>query len=244
VAKRTLRLSSGPGAGQEIEIERELVVGREGCDVTIDDSELSRRHAAFRPAENGVEVEDLGSLNGTFVDGERISGTRVVTLTAKIKLGTSEGSLELAAADVTRAAAVIKPDEGDVAAPDVTAPRAIPEPEVTAKRPIPEPDVTAKRPIPEPDVTAKRPIADPDVTAPRAIPEPEVTAKRAIPEPDVTAKRPIPQPDVTAKRDVPPPGATAKRPTAEQGPSEGPPVPLIVGIVAAIVLIVLIVLLA
>jgi FHA domain len=266
VAKRTLRFSSGAGAGQEIEIEEEIVVGREGCDLTIDDPELSRRHVAFRPVENGVEVEDLGSLNGTFVDGRRITDPQILTAGARVKLGTSEGNLELAQPDLTRAAPIVEPDltakrevpEPDltraapIVEPDVTAPREILEPDMTAQRPIAEPDVTAPREIPEPDMTAQRPIAEPDVTAPREIPEPDMTAQRPIAEPDVTAKRGIPSPDVTARRPVaeqgPPGGPTPPVPPPQQpadaGGRGGPPLPLIGGVVVALAVIVAIVLLA
>ena len=70
---RTLRITSGPAAGQEMELENELTVGREGADLVIVDEEMSRRHAVLRPVDGGVEVEDLGSTNGTLVDGRRIS---------------------------------------------------------------------------------------------------------------------------------------------------------------------------
>src|SRR5271166_3132597 len=91
----TLTVTSGPAAGTEVEVEGELIIGRRDADLTIPDPELSRRHAAVRPVEAGVVVEDLGSLNGTFVDGERISGP--VTLTAAtVRVGCSELSLKLA----------------------------------------------------------------------------------------------------------------------------------------------------
>ena len=68
-----LVVTKGPLAGQRLELDGELVIGREGAPVTIEDSELSRRHAAVRPVMGGFEVEDLGSLNGTFVNGNRIN---------------------------------------------------------------------------------------------------------------------------------------------------------------------------
>jgi len=53
----------------------ELVLGRsEGCDVTIADGSVSRLHARLVADIEGVYVEDLGSANGTFVDGERTHG--------------------------------------------------------------------------------------------------------------------------------------------------------------------------
>ena len=58
----TLVVTQGSLTGQRLELEGELVIGREGVAVTIDDSELSRRHAAVRPVQGGFEIEDLGSL--------------------------------------------------------------------------------------------------------------------------------------------------------------------------------------
>ena len=50
----------------------QYVVGRTpGADIVIKDMTLSRRHARLVRTANSLTVEDLGSLNGTFVDGER-----------------------------------------------------------------------------------------------------------------------------------------------------------------------------
>src|SRR6185312_13792373 len=68
-----LIVRSGPRAGERIELVGELVVGRENADLTVHDEEVSRRHLAVRPHEDGVELEDLGSTNGTFVDGARVT---------------------------------------------------------------------------------------------------------------------------------------------------------------------------
>ncbi len=83
----TLTITTGPHEGQSIECDRELVVGREGADLTVEDSEMSRRHATIRPVAGGLEIEDLGSLNGTFVDGKRISGVTTLTGGASLKMG-------------------------------------------------------------------------------------------------------------------------------------------------------------
>jgi pSer/pThr/pTyr-binding forkhead associated (FHA) protein len=57
-----------------------VLFGREGADVLIDDPEVSRQHALVRPADGALEVTDLGSVNGTFVNGERIyEPTRIAT---------------------------------------------------------------------------------------------------------------------------------------------------------------------
>ena len=101
-----LVVREGPQAGQRIELDRELVVGREGEGVAIDDAELSRLHAAFRPRGGGAEVEDLGSLNGTFVNGNRIQSPTQLNAGDTNKLGQTVIAIEGARAAATVAAAV------------------------------------------------------------------------------------------------------------------------------------------
>ena len=90
-----LVITSGQLEGRRIEVERELVVGRENVDVEIDDSELSRRHFAVRPVAGGLEVEDLGSRNGTRVDGTRIDGPTRVRHGAVVTVGMTMFTVEL-----------------------------------------------------------------------------------------------------------------------------------------------------
>jgi hypothetical protein len=109
-----LVFTKGPLTGRRLELEGELVIGREGAAVTIDDSELSRRHAAFRPVEGGIEVEDLGSLNGTLVNGQRITAPTRLAAGDSIKLGQSVLELEGAPASATVVSAV--PEQSAAAA--------------------------------------------------------------------------------------------------------------------------------
>ena len=106
-----LLVTQGPLAGRKFELDRELVIGREGEAVTIDDSELSRRHAVVRPVEGGFEVDDLGSLNGTFVNGKRIAGATRLVGGDSIKIGRSVLEIEAEAvhAPPTMASAVPPP---------------------------------------------------------------------------------------------------------------------------------------
>lgn len=67
---------SGPLAGEEIEVEEEIVIGRDEADVEIEDSAVSRQHARFRATDDGLEVTDLESTNGTYVNGDRITEPR------------------------------------------------------------------------------------------------------------------------------------------------------------------------
>ena len=106
-----LVVMQGPLAGRKFELDRELVIGREGDAVTIDDSELSRRHAVVRPVEGGFEVDDLGSLNGTFVNGKRIAGATRLVGGDSIKIGRTVLEIEAEAvhAPPTMASAVPPP---------------------------------------------------------------------------------------------------------------------------------------
>jgi pSer/pThr/pTyr-binding forkhead associated (FHA) protein len=100
-----LVITQGPLVGRRIDLQGELVIGREGAALTIEDSELSRRHAAVRPVADGYEVEDLGSLNGTFVNGRRIDGPTRLAGGDAIKLGKTVLELEAARAPATVASA-------------------------------------------------------------------------------------------------------------------------------------------
>ena len=67
---------SGANVGRSYEIgDRELVVGRDSiCEISLPMRTVSRRHARFGRDKQGFYVEDLGSVNGTFVNGERLVG--------------------------------------------------------------------------------------------------------------------------------------------------------------------------
>jgi predicted component of type VI protein secretion system len=74
-------------SGRRIEIISETLLGRVEQDLTIEDPEISRRHAAVRPVGDDLEVEDLGSTNGTFVNEERIEGARKLAHKDVIRVG-------------------------------------------------------------------------------------------------------------------------------------------------------------
>jgi hypothetical protein len=76
LADSSLVIHEGSGAGSEHPVDGELILGREDstADLVINDPGVSRRHARVLADNGGVIVEDLGSSNGTYVNGERISG--------------------------------------------------------------------------------------------------------------------------------------------------------------------------
>jgi diguanylate cyclase (GGDEF)-like protein len=64
-------------AGRAVVLEGEVVLGRDdGCALRLDADDVSRRHARIVPDGDGHAVVDLGSTNGTFVNGERVVAAR------------------------------------------------------------------------------------------------------------------------------------------------------------------------
>jgi DNA-binding winged helix-turn-helix (wHTH) protein len=60
----------GPLKGQRWPLNHTVVLGREStCDVVIADRQISRFHARLTPTNEGIMVEDLGSKNGTHLNG-------------------------------------------------------------------------------------------------------------------------------------------------------------------------------
>jgi pSer/pThr/pTyr-binding forkhead associated (FHA) protein len=72
----SLVIHEGAGAGSEHPLSGQLILGREHptADLVIPDPGVSRRHARVLPGNGTVIVEDLGSSNGTYVNGHRITG--------------------------------------------------------------------------------------------------------------------------------------------------------------------------
>ena len=89
-----LIFATGPQAGRRLEVVAELVLGREEGDVVLDDAEVSRRHAAVRPLTGALEVADLGSLNGTWVNGARITRPTRLAAGDTLKVGATELTVE------------------------------------------------------------------------------------------------------------------------------------------------------
>lgn len=129
-----------------------MTIGRDPlADIVIDDPEISRQHARLTLTDSGYQVQDLGSTNGTYVDGKRLAGE-----TASLR----NGQILMTGSNVTMVYEVISAAADPMAT--MVAPAGIP----FMPEPMPEPE-----PIPEPapipnDATALfsepvKPAADP-----------------------------------------------------------------------------------
>ena len=93
-----LLIKSGPLAGRRIELGHQLTVGRGVADLVIDDPAISRRHALFRAAGDVLEVEDLGSRNGTKVNGDRIGAVTTLRPGDTVEFGGTVVEVEVESA--------------------------------------------------------------------------------------------------------------------------------------------------
>ena len=81
--------SGGGRAGETFLLEgEETTVGRSPeCDIFLDDVTVSRRHAAVRRRSGALEIEDLGSLNGTYLNRKRIESSARLSDGDELQIG-------------------------------------------------------------------------------------------------------------------------------------------------------------
>ena len=125
MADYVLEIVEGPEAGRMIPLAGPTDIGRDpGAGVALQQDELlSRRHVRITPEADGARVEDLGSHNGTFVDGDEIQSPAHLAVDGQLLVGVTVLQLRTAATVASGA---------------------------TALRPIPA-DFTAMRPLPAAD---------------------------------------------------------------------------------------------
>ena len=76
-------------AGRECLLEDEVTIGRSAdCTITLEDAYISQQHARVSVSSRGVVVEDLGSTNGTFLNNEKVRGSKQAHLGDRIRVGT------------------------------------------------------------------------------------------------------------------------------------------------------------
>lgn len=109
----------------------EITLGRSrSCDVSVSDPSVSRRHVFLRMESGEVVLQDLGSSNGTFIDGGRVRGTTRIGDGAELRLGDARLFLRVREA---------------AEKPDPPRPRLVPQPSVEDGAPalgaLPEDDL-------------------------------------------------------------------------------------------------------
>ena len=110
MSEYVLEIVEGPQVGRQVQLAQQPVeIGRgTGAGIEIDGDQLvSRHHARLTPTSGGVVVEDLGSSNGTFVDGDEIHSPAVLTPGGRLAVGVSV--LELRTVDQAAEGTVVRP---------------------------------------------------------------------------------------------------------------------------------------
>jgi pSer/pThr/pTyr-binding forkhead associated (FHA) protein len=127
-----LIVRQGPRPGQRFSLTQPTItIGREvGNDVVVSDPQISRRHASLTWDGSRFIIQDLGSVNGTFVNRERISGPHTLKDGDLLGLG---GRVELAFQAAVPVPSDKMPTMASVAAPisgePVPPPARVPPPE-------------------------------------------------------------------------------------------------------------------
>ncbi len=89
-----LHVTHGPDCGRVHPLRpgQHLIGRAPGCDLTLDDPQASRRHAVLHVGPDGLRLHDLGSANGTRLDGRPVTSTGssvAVTVGQRLRLGAS-----------------------------------------------------------------------------------------------------------------------------------------------------------
>jgi pSer/pThr/pTyr-binding forkhead associated (FHA) protein len=84
-----------PMPGREVPLTPGITLGRAGTDVLIADPDVSRRHAAVRDQGGSPAIEDLDSLNGTYVNDHRISSPMPLRPGDMVRIGHTKFRVQL-----------------------------------------------------------------------------------------------------------------------------------------------------
>lgn len=84
----SLAILDGPDAGTVYRIERpRITIGRSNADLTLNDTEASRQHAAVEVRDTQYRLSDLGSTNGTLFEGAKIESAVELTDKSEFQVG-------------------------------------------------------------------------------------------------------------------------------------------------------------
>jgi pSer/pThr/pTyr-binding forkhead associated (FHA) protein len=107
VPELSLEIVEGTGAGELVAVTGPVTIGRSrDADLVLADELVSRRHAVVTPTATGAVVEDLGSRNGTFVNGQDVHGPVRLESGDQLQLGITLVELRSATQIAERPSAV------------------------------------------------------------------------------------------------------------------------------------------
>ncbi|PJF21555.1 MAG: hypothetical protein CUN56_10490 [Phototrophicales bacterium] len=135
----------GPQPNQTFDLKGDVItLGRDITnDIVINDPEVSRHHLRITKTADGYTLEDLGSTNGTFIAGQRITGVRALNRGDLIGLGETVTLLY----DMVRPE--VSPPAPGPAAPSATV-QSSPAPQPQSPQPA-QPAYSSAPPPPQPD---------------------------------------------------------------------------------------------
>ncbi len=218
-----LAIIAGVGVGQTYPLSSDMTMGRgQDCDIHVLDVKASRHHAAIRKLEKGFELTDLGSTNGTYLNGEFVATTHslkegdviaVGETQLKVMVGTPPERLPESEATVYAAGMDMpKGPTPEAQIPPEQLPKPEPEP-MTPMAPIPpmEP-IPAMQPVPAAEPVL--PMAPPEPILPMRPPAPVPVEPEVAQEPQAPVVPEIPfEPIIPAEPMAPPPMPPAQEPT-------------------------------
>lgn len=83
-----LEVIAGSSSGRQIPLSGTVELGRDPrLEAALEDDQISRRHARLTPSGDGILIEDLGSLNGTYVNDQLVQGPRQLTTGDRVRVG-------------------------------------------------------------------------------------------------------------------------------------------------------------
>jgi class 3 adenylate cyclase len=127
----------GTDGGRRVGVDGRLTLGRgDDAGVPIDDAEVSRAHAVVATTPDGLELTDLGSLNGTWVNGERLSRSIVLAPGDVIRVGATQ--IEVLSTGSRAAAAMHRTAPTPVEAEDELRPVSVVFADVVGSTPLAE----------------------------------------------------------------------------------------------------------
>lgn len=113
----------------------ETLLGRSPyCSIVLEDPRVSRQHAAIRMTAEGLSIQDLGSRNGTLVNGQTVRGSRALQAGDVVQLGAQRIEIELGV-DATTSSRRRAADTGDFTAVQIDPTHSGPDSHAAAETP-------------------------------------------------------------------------------------------------------------